>query len=80
MAPLAFKVVYLFLALVALPQALAGPGCARRNYGKQDCVEKCKDGWGVADRFTGAFVCFTCLGQLLNLEFQSLKAVTSGDL
>lgn len=53
MAPGAFKTVYLLFALAALPQALAGPGCARRNYGKPDCVEKCKNGWGVAGHYMG---------------------------
>lgn len=49
----ASKAVYLLVALVALPQALAGPGCARRNYGKPDCIEKCKGGWGVRGHYMG---------------------------
>lgn len=55
MAPGASKTGYFLLAFVALPQALAGPGCARRNYGKPDCVERCKSGWGVAGHYMGVF-------------------------
>jgi len=62
MAPFAFKPVYLFLALVVLPQVLAGPGCAYRNRGKPDCVEKCKNHWGYGDNCMGAFSCSTRLG------------------
>lgn len=60
MAAGAFKTLSLFLAFVALPQVLAGPGCARRNYGKPDCVEKCKGGWGVAGHYMGELARSTC--------------------
>lgn len=57
MASVGFKTAYLLAALVALPQVLAGPGCARRNYGKPDCVQKCKGGWGYGGSSMGAFAC-----------------------
>lgn len=62
MAPATFKTAYLFLALITLPQALAGPGCARRNHGKPDCVKKCGNGWGYQGNSMGAFEFSTCLG------------------
>ena len=53
MTRVAFKTVYLFLALAALPtvfaglsQVLAGLACIQRNHGKHDCAEKCKSYWG----------------------------------
>ena len=49
MSLVAFKTVYSFLALGALPgvlaglsRVLAGPACVQRNRGRHDCVEKCE--------------------------------------
>ncbi|KAF8203041.1 PR-1-like protein [Pholiota molesta] len=40
------------LALSSLPNALAGPACARKNHKMANCVSKCKSRWG----WTGAMM------------------------
>lgn len=40
------------LALSSLPNALAGPACARKNFKMANCVSKCKSRWG----WTGAMM------------------------
>lgn len=42
MAPAVFKTVYLFLALLVIPQVLAGPHYPRHEYGKKRHCSKCK--------------------------------------
>lgn len=38
--------------LSALPNSLAGPACAKKNYKVADCIQKCKSRWG----WTGAMM------------------------
>jgi hypothetical protein len=62
MAPVTFKTVYLSLALIALPQVLAGPACASRHYGQPDCIKKCGSHWGYGGHYMGGFARSTCRG------------------
>lgn len=80
MAPAAFRTVYSFFALIAIPQVLAGPGCARNHYGKDDCVEKCRSGWGGGNNYMGAFIRSFCRDGWRTQRFFNLKAVTRGEV
>jgi len=71
MAPAAFRTVYLSLALIALPQVLAGPACARRHHGEHNCPELCSSRWGGSSYSMGAFACLTCQGDWLIQRFRS---------
>lgn len=62
MAPIAFRTMYLSLALIALPQVLAGPACAQSHYGKPGCSELCSKGWGGGGYSMGAFASLICQG------------------